>query len=91
MDNLRMYLDNINLFYYELKYDNIINEYLMLENLCDNTLFYSKTRVLEVSKFDITKNNVCKTLKYYSEKIRYLNVYFNNLSNLDVHLNKIMC
>lgn len=89
MDKLKLYLEGINLFYYEIGYDNIMNEYLILEELCDNSLFYSKTRFDEVSNFDLNIKNKNKTFDYFSEKIKYLETYFENLSNLDNHFNKI--
>lgn len=76
MDNLELYIarqtDYISCIY---------DEYVYLEMLCLNTIFYDEEKIQEVKSLSHNTYNDILVNFYYKNKLQYITCYFNNISN----------
>jgi len=74
--------------YMSIQHNNIPNisiysEYIYLEVLCSNTIFYDSNKMEEVMHINKNDENNNKVRIYYTNKMNYIKCYLTNLTNLN--------
>lgn len=79
MEYLKEYIFNL-----PCQYNNIIDEYIHLEMLCRDTIFYDLQRQFEAISSHTSSSKISD---YYYEKIEYIKSYFDTEYDLAKYFN----